>query len=522
MSRRDSNAALYAPRTPSRLGRMTVPDGARVAQFVVANDNPKTNKGRGPKTIVAAAQVLGGKKVDRKIKRPGQQDWQRQAWALRNEIGELRFIGDRQARACSQVRVFIGRKATPDSDPAPVEPNSPAGQLSKALFGNAAATEQDLKRAAQHLIFTGESNLLITEDGNGGFDWSAHSSTELTGAPGKWKLTDGLTPRDIDEDKEVLIRAWNPDPEKSAMADAPVRAVLPVARELRALTMYVSAQVDSRLAGGGVLFVPQGIQSSQPVGEDGSTVPFGEELTDYMIEAIRDRDSAASVAPLVVELPSDLIDKVKHVTFASPLDSEAPGLRDESIRRIGLGMDSDPSVLLGQASSNHWSAWAVDENEVKYGVLPVVSTICHALTIGLVQPLLQSEGVADASSYVVWYDATPLQVRPDRSKDAQTLYDKEVISAETLRRESGFDDSDIAADDEVEARKLWQLLQMRPDWADKILPRLGIYLDDVGGAPESADEAQTGDETQTTSPLDSPTGEAPPPDNSPPTMETPE
>ena len=116
-------------------------------------------------------------------------------------------------------------------------------------------------------------------------------------------------------------------------------------------------------------------------------------------------------------------------------------------------------VLLGQAVSNHWSAWAVDESEVRFGVVPVVSTICHALTVGLVQPLLKSAGVTDADLYQVWYDETVLQVRPDRSKDAQALYDKHAISREVLRRENGFADADAPDDAEHTATILLDLAQ---------------------------------------------------------------
>lgn len=512
--RGDSNAAAYVPRGPKLLGqRIRVPQGAMVADFKLA---PKDGE---PRAVTAAAQVLSSKTVGREVKRPGTAEWQRDAWALRDEIGEFRFIGDRQARACSQVRLFIGRKTTPDSEPDIVTEGRPA-ELSKALFSNQIAVEQALRRGAQHVIYNGESILLVTENGTS-LDWSAHSVSELSGGKGKWKLNDGLNPRDIDADTEVVVRAWNPHPEKGALADAPSRAVLPAARELRGLTQFVGAQIDSRLAGAGLLILPQGMVSTHALATGDASVSFADELTDYFITPIKDRESAAAVVPFMATVPPDLVDKIQHITFDSQLDAQAPQLRDEAIRRIGLGMDSDPSVLLGQASSNHWSAWAVDENEVKYGVIPVVSTICHALTVGLLHPLLEAEGIADATEYVVWYDATPLQVRADKSKDAQSLFDKDAIGAVALRRETGFDDADKPTDQELEARKLWQLLQMRPDWADKILPRLGIYLDDVGGAPESAEEAQVDDESQTTTPLDSPTGEAPPPENSPPTMEPP-
>ncbi|MCF8610050.1 hypothetical protein L5G28_07725 [Gordonia sp. HY285] len=484
----DSNLPAYLPKKPSMLRRLRAPEGAQIAHFTA--DNPQDTSRR-PRAITASAQVLASKKVKRDVRRPATQDWQQDAWKLRDEIGELRFIGDRQARACSQVRLFVGEKTAVDGEPEPVKDGRPA-ELSSALFSNHAAVEQSLKRAAQHIIFNGESIILVTE-GQRGLEWATHSPQELTGSSGKWKLNDGMTPRDIDEDNERVIRAWTPHPEKGALADAPVRAVLPAARELRALTMYVSSQVDSRLAGAGLLLLPQGIESMHSQADSGDDADeeytFADELTEYFIEPIKNRDSAAAVVPFMATVPPDLIDKIQHITFDSPLDAQAPALRDEAIRRIGLGMDSDPSVLLGQASSNHWSAWQIDENEVQYGVIPTVATICHALTVGLLQPLLESEDIADASKYVVWYDATPLQVRPDRSKDSQALYDKKAISLEVLRRENGFNDGDAPAADESERDRLWQLLQIRPDLSEQILPKLGIDLGTPGVAEGEAPAA---------------------------------
>ena len=449
--------------------------------------------------ITAAAQVYNPrtkKDIQRNIKRPPRDEWAAEVWVLRDETGELRFIGDRQARACSQVRIFIGVKDDPLAEPVPLTDGAPAAavELNKSLFGNYARVEQQLKRASQHIIYVGESWIIVAEGDDGGLAWEARSGTELIGGnDGRWKLSDGVQkPRDLGTN-EVVIRAWNPHPEYMGRADSPVRAVIPAARELRGLTQYVGAQIDSRLAGAGLLLLPQGIESAFSRDPDTpEDYTFGDELADYMVVPIQDRASAGSVVPFMAMVPPELVDKVQHITFNSPLDGQAQSLREEAIRRIGLGMDSDPSVLLGQAASNHWSAWSVDENEVKFGVVPVVSTICHALTVGLVQPLLKSAGIDDSERYQVWYDETVLQVRPDRSKDAQALYDKQVISREVLRRENGFADDDAPDDKEREETLLLELLRSVPNYAPQILPLLGVEVPGITDqpAPETPPKTQ--------------------------------
>lgn len=481
--------AEAAGRPRGLFSRIRVPSGAVVASYPVPETKSGRRGSRG-KSITASAQVLTQRKVDRKVKRVPPQRWQSEAWQLRRETPELRFMGDRQARACSQVRLFIGRRDKLDEETIPVE-DGPAAELAAELFGNEPMVEQALKRYGQHLIFNGESLILFTEK-DGGIEWQPHSASEITGEDPNFKLNDGIKTTNVDRDTQIVVRSWTPDPERSALPDAPVVAVMPVARELIGLTKYVSAQVDSRLAGAGLLLLPQGIESLMTNPEDrDSDYSFADELTDYMVVPIRDRDSAASVVPFMAMVPAEFVDKVKHLTFDSPLDPHMHERRQEAIRRIALGMDSDPSVLLGMADSNHWSAWAVDENEVKLGVAPILSTACHALT-QVVQPLLEQMGVTDADQHVVWFDTAPLDMRPDRSKDAKDLHERGAVSAETVRRETGFTDRDKPNADEHRRFLAEKLVLANPAFAPALAELINLGDIDWTKATPTAEAAPPG------------------------------
>lgn len=501
MKRRpDSHAAAIAASAGRRsarisqqsvLQRIRIPEGAVIASYPIdtAEDGRESVRGT---SVTASAQVIASKKIDRKVKRVPPQRWQQEAWQLRRETPELRFMGDRQARACSQVRLFIGKREALDEHPAPVT-DGPAAELADMMFGNAPAVEQAIRRYAQHIIYNGESLIVLTDNGNGSLEWAPHAASEITGDAPNFKLNDGVATKNIDLSKQIIVRSWTPDPEKSALPDCPVVAIMPVARELIGLTKYVSAQIDSRLAGAGLLLVPQGIESimSSP-DQRPDDYSFADELTEYMTVPIVDRDSAASVVPFVATVPPDLVDKIKHVTFDSPLDPHMHERRQEAIRRIGLGMDSDPSVLLGMATANHWSAWAVDEAEVNLGVKPIVATACHALT-QVVQPILQQMGVTDADQYVVWFDTSPLTIRPDRSKDAKELNERGVVSDETVRRETGFTDADAPGDDEHRQWLAERIILSNPSLAPALAHLVG--LEDVdwslaqGGSGSPSDDA---------------------------------
>ena len=68
--------------------------------------------------------------------------------------------------------------------------------------------------------------------------------------------------------------------------------------------MHISAQVDSRLAGAGILLVPtsatRGFKEAAGLPENSEQDPFTEALMDAMITPITDRSSAAAVVPLLV------------------------------------------------------------------------------------------------------------------------------------------------------------------------------------------------------------------------------
>lgn len=481
-------------------------------------------------SITAAVEPLHGSRQmasgrpERRKRRRSVERWQTEVWELRRESPELRFLADRKARAAAQCRLYIGH--APDGhvgDPTRIT-DGPAGDLAQQLFGDLPDVEQKIRRYVQHIEYTGESIVNVRDDDEhpGRLKWAVHSSRELIGAQaGQYQISDGVTPRKVDDDTEILARSWIPDPEQMAFADAPVRALLPVLRELVQMTKYVGAQIDSRLAsGGGLLLVSDDVDIFD---NEGKKLAFAEELHSYMLTAVDDRGSSESLAPVVAIVPykegRSLSDVVHLMTFGETLDPHMHERRAEAIRRIALGMDSDPGVLEGAGSMNHWSAWSLDESEVKLGIAPIITTLCHTLTAEVARPLLAAAGVENADEFVVWFDDSELKLRPDRSKDAQLLHERGVISDERVLLEAGFDDKDKPSPDEMTARWLREnaiaLMGMNPAVMAPILQTMGVTLPEPP-APAAAPAAPTPPPTDPTPPA------AAEPDRSPPqTMDNP-
>ncbi len=429
-----------------------------------------------------------GRSITKTPKRVTKQRWQSESWELRGEIGEYRFSGDRIARGVSLLRPYVGKVGKLGDAPTEVTEGVPY-DLGADLFGNAASNQQNMFRAAQHVVYTGESYPVVSEDAETDkLTWAAYSTTELSQDGRRWKVNDGINEQTLNPDTDLVIRAWVPDPERGALPDAGAKAVLPVARELRGLTEHVSAQIDSRLAGAGILAVPsevevmrgQGNPDTAPDDETGDEDldPFVADLMEMMLTPIRDRASAAAVVPLVIKVPGEYVDKIRHIKLYEPLDPKGKELREEAIRRIALGMDSPPEVLLGLGSgSNHWSAWAISEEDVTMAIGPVGAVILHSLTVGWLQPMLRESGVPDWDQYVIWYDASALKLRPDRSSDARELFDKGAVGEAVMRRENGFGDTDAPSDEEKRTNLLTKLLVGAPSLAPLLLPLLGIEVD---------------------------------------------
>ncbi|QPO17011.1 portal protein [Gordonia phage Dexdert] len=505
--RPDSNALRLlrdqAPETPQSLiasARRHAPAASVITAYPIEPVEQRTAGGnryrrhsaRGD-SIVAAAERLngtedrGGRQTPRRRKRQAEK-WQDEVWGLRDESPEMRFLGDRKARAAAQCRIYIGHHEAGDvGDPARVTEGI-VGELAQQLFGNLPDVEQKLKRYVQQIEYTGESiiNTRNDEAHPGRLVWSVHSSSELLGSQaGQYQITDGVTPRKVDDANEILARSWTPHPKLAALADAPVRALLPVLRELVQMTKYVGAQIDSKLAsGGGLLLVTQDVEI---LNKDGEKVDFATELAEYMMTAIEDRSSAESLAPLVASVPRiegvALSDLIHLQTFSETLDPHMHERRAEAIRRIALGMDSDPGVLDGMGTSNHWSAWQVDESEVKLGINPIMTTFCHTMTAEVVRPLLAAQGVENADEFSVWFDTSALKLRPDRSKDAQWAYQQGILSAEKTLIEAGFDTDDMPTDEERTGRVLRENLiallsqfGQQPGAAVEILRAIGVDL----------------------------------------------
>jgi hypothetical protein len=440
-------------------------------------------------SLTAAAVRLTSERIrDAKYTRKqGDQGWQDDAWEVFDLVGEQRFLATTLANRMGQARMFVGRldPEDPTGEPIPLTEDDEAidGVPAKDImdvfsaFGDTpAGRSQIITRLGINLFVAGDGYIIgfppgLIAKARGDEDWESKetsvdgmsldalqwrslSSRELKtqGADGEVTLTIAEGTVSAPADDLYLIKVWRMHPADAQSSESPVRSSLPVLRELVGYTMHAGAQIDSRLAGAGVLFVP--LTAAQAVkaelgkklddGEQISDDPFTDSIIETMSKAIKDRASASALSPLVFTVPDDTIEKFRYMSFSTPLDAAINELRDGAIRRVALGEDAPPEVLLGTGGMNHWGAWLVREDVVNTHVEPPLAIICDAVTEQYLHPVLRDMGVTDENveGLVVWYDVSGMIMRPNRSQDAKDLHEAGVISDAALRDACGFDEGD--------------------------------------------------------------------------------
>lgn len=472
-------------------------------------------------SLVSSATRMGKKKFSPR-RNAVSSDWQDEAWDMYDQVGEQRFLASTLAGRVGQAHLFVGRY-NDDDELEELDADNDPRNISSILdaFGdNKSGRVQMLYRMAVNLFIAGEGWLVgipqdvidakqdqddLAKSGLMTFDLSAtdeekgYEGVDLDSIVWRFLSNDELSfnhadntvtvpideaateKHDFDADELMMIRVWRPHPRRSSEADSPTRSVLPVLRELVGLTMHISAQIDSRLAGAGVLVIPESakraFKEAQGLDADDTSDPFTDALMEAMTTAIADRSSASALVPLVISAQDESVDKFQHISFANQLDEAGKELRDEAIRRLALGQDAPPELLLGSGGMNHWGAWLVREDVVTTHIEPVLALIADALTTQYLWPVIEQTmdmDNAERERYVVWYDVSHMVVRPNRSDSAMKLFESGAISEAAVREATGFDDTDAPVADEEQSDKAVEMAMSLVTAAPSLMQAPGL------------------------------------------------
>jgi hypothetical protein len=437
-------------------------------------------------TRTASAAVLSPSTTPRTaratLKSTGLEEWQHQAIHHHDICGELAYVTGFEARSASKATLYAAKLSDdPTIEPARVnDVDHPAYKAVAEFMGGPVGQAQALSTISQQWTIIGISYLVAWDDNNSpsGKVWHVLSPREVTYRKGLWTFTvngDTVVKTDQGPGSAWVLRIWNPHPFSQWEPTSPTRPLLPVLNELEALTKHVAATIDSRLTGAGLLLLPNEIDFPyDPDDLQEGENPVVHVLVTTAQNALQDHEHASARVPVVMQTPGEYVDKANLIQFATDLDSMTVELRKELIRRMALGLDIPPEILLGLGSSTQWAAWQVEEATIKLHTEPRLQSFCTAFTTGWMRPQLKAKGLPDWDQYVFGFDTTNLKLRPNRAADAKNLHDDLLITDEARRRSSGFSEDEAPDPSEFRRQLLNKIVTDSPQVSLNLLPLLGI------------------------------------------------
>lgn len=461
-----------------------------------------------PKSLTAAVQRMEFKQPAPTEVSWGVQedDWQAEAWDMYRQVGELSAVCRWMGSSASRVTLFAaevdettGRAETPTAQPDAV-------QLVQDMAGGASGQSDMLRQAAVLLTVVGEFYVaILSNEETGEETWKIIPTDRVKqDYSGRWVVTIDGEDRDIDEQDESLFRVWDRDPHHPERATSSVRAALPVLREIVAMDRLIQAVSRSRVAGNGLLIIPQEANIPSSDAPTGGAVPglpgpvkvqgqdsannLSSTLSKVMKRAIDDPGSSSAVTPIVVSTPGEYVDSFKHLRLDTDLTQTALDTREKAIHRLALSLDIPPEVLTGLGDSTHWNAALVDEASLRQHIAPMMATICEAMTEAVLHPLLSD--VPGADSIVVGFDMSALAQKQDNSDNALAAYKEGIIGPDTLRRELGFGDDD-KPEEQGEQERLRSMAERMVAQAPSLFPYLAEVLG-FGTPSPAQQQAQQG------------------------------
>lgn len=421
----------------------------------------------------------------------GDRAWQKDAWRLYDITGQHRFIANWVGNSVSRCRLYVAK--VDESGEAAEEATDPKiANLAAGPLGRGPAKDEALRLLGINLFVPGEAYIVAEADGadDGSDQWWVVSGRQIkrTGdkitvkrsqlqGGGKMEFRDGT---------DLLLRCWTPHPADTDEPDSPTRSAIPDLRELEAIRKREFAELDSRLAGAGLLPLPEGTDFPRADDDPPGTEGFARVLMRAMSTSLRDRASAEALVPIMFTVPGEYLDKIKPVHFWSDLSDQLLPLREAAIKSLAQSLDVPPEVLLGLGQTNHWSAWAISEEAITTQIQPVLSRIADALTIGYLRAALE-ELDEDPDAYVYAFDTAPLTTRPNRVADSLNYHQRGLLSDQAAIVAGGFAKEDMPSQEERLRRLAEEAVKGAPSLlADPILRQLiGIQIQPGQPAVES-------------------------------------
>lgn len=423
--------------------------------------------GRTPTPRVAGGQLINvAQTADlQRIMRDTSSRWHAEAhrWIRTNgTLGQsVRYLGSRGSRVNWTPQIREHGKWVPDNDPF-------AHHFVDTLI------TFDQVRAIELLEGIGVFYAVIECDAAHGLRWNVYSPSELrwpyaSGAPhivtSQYDAPKPLWPEGTPvNQRPALLRVWRPDLEWSCEPWSPVAAVLPHLEALHLMVLAEQALDTSRLAGAGILFVPNSIAFPDQLGvdeaRDVTKSPTFRRLARALIEPIGDRSNTDAVIPVVLTGPDDAGEKIKHLLLERKDDPEGwAKRRDSHLREIARAMDLPAGRVLNNDDQAKFANSSSMSDEVVEVYLPrFCDEIAKAISDRVYRPMLDRWGVEDVHLRRIAPDYSELTPDEDRTSEGLQLREAGVLSRKGLAKLARLSDDDFMPDGSAEYQQ-WAVEQ---------------------------------------------------------------
>lgn len=402
----------------------------------------------------------------------GNREWQTEAWRLYDIVGELHKLSGRVGDSVSQARLYVTEVDDTGEEQGEVV-DEQIRRLAAVPLGTGSQRDDNLRLAGIDLAVGGEC--WIVGEGAAESPETAEGSWFVVTGAAFGKLGDKVTVKrpkimggsklELRDGTDILIRCWRPHPNDTDQADSFTRSAIVPLREIELLTKREFAELDSRLTGAGIMFVPEGVDFPRQENDPEGLAGFMAYLQRAAAASMTNQGDARSMVPIMATVPDHLVehlDKLSPVTFWSELSAEITPMKERAITRVASMAEIPAEVLTGISDANHWTAWLISDEGIRW-IRGYLGLIADALTRGFLRRALESMGVARPERFAFAFDTSTLAAKPNRLDEATQLHDRFLIRDEEVVKAGAFDTDQMPTVQERAAQILLKLVVTQPD-----------------------------------------------------------
>lgn len=451
----------------------------------------------------ATAIVDFGGNSSWKTWRFGNREWQTEAWRLYDIVGELHKLSGRVGDSVAQARLYVTEVDDTGEETGEVTEDR-IKRLAAVPLGTGSQRDDNLRLAGIDLAVGGEC--WIVGEGAATSPEAAEGSWFVVTGAAFGKLGNKTTVKrpqirggsklELEDGQDILIRCWRPHPNDTDQADSFTRSAIVPLREIELLTKREFAELDSRLTGAGVMFLPEGVDFPRQETDPEGLAGFMAYIQRAAAASMTNQGDARSMVPIMATIPDHLIehlDKLQPINFWSELSEAITPMKDKAIQRVASMAEIPAEVLTGISDSNHWTAWLISDEGIRW-IRGYLGLVADALTRGFLRRALESMGVANPERFAFAFDTSTLAAKPNRLDEATQLHDRFLIRDEEVVKAGAFDPDQMPSVTERAAQILLKLVQAQPDLILDPAVQLALGLPNVQsvGLPATADQNTDG------------------------------